>query len=155
MKKIRLLAMLVLVASLVLALASCFGGGVDDEGMAKIVIEYGENDYAVYEVDLEKIENKDTGAVGVFEYLAGVEDSDFTYVLNGTFLSSVCNLVPKGNQYVSIYTSVEEDFMVPTAEWPDVATVEYDGMKLTTAGLGLDSMHVTDGAVILFRMESF
>ena len=155
MKKIRLLAMLVLVASLVLALASCFGGGVDDEGMAKIVIEYGENDYAVYEVDLEKIENKDTGAVGVFEYLAGVEDSDFSYVISGTWLSSVCNLVPIGNQYVSIYTSVEEDFMVPTAEWPDVATVEYDGEELTASGVGLTDMTVADGAVILFRMESY
>ena len=155
MKKIRLLAMLVLVASLVLTLASCFGGGVDDEGMAKIVIEYGENDYAVYEVDLEKIENKDNGAVGIFEYLKGLEDSDFTYVLNDTWLSSVCNLIPKGNQYVSIYTSVEEDFMVPTAEWPDVATVEYDGEELTASGVGLSDMTVADGAVILFRMESY
>lgn len=153
MKKIRLFAMLVLVASLVLSLASCFGG-VDGEGMAEIVIEYGENNYAVYTVDLEKIENKDNGAVGVFEYLAGVEDSDFTYVLSGTWLSSVCDLVPGDRQYISIYTSVEEDFAVATPDWP-VNTVEYDGGELTASGVGLDSMHVTDGAVILFRMESY
>ena len=75
-------------------------------------------------------------------------------MLSGTWLVSVCDLVPGDRQYVSIYTSVEEDFAVATPEWP-VTTIEYDGGELTASGVGLDSMHVTEGAIILFRMESY
>lgn len=157
----RILSLLLLFAILVTALASCGGGKVDLEGVAKIAIERAEGDYLEYEVDLSKLERHDEGALSLLEYIASEEGSTLYYNVQwgggyGAYVTSIGGLTPDPtSQYISIYTSEEGDFAVPTEWTPTVPTAKYGDMTLTYAGVGLSSMTVKDGTVILFRMESF
>ena len=162
MKKTKLLAILLVAVMIAASLTSCLGGDVSKTGTAKIVIENGENDYTVYDVDLSKLEKYDEGAISLLEYIASQENSTLYYNVQwgggyGAYVTSIGSLNPDSskNQYVSLYTSESEDFAVPTEYAPTVATVKYGDMTLTYAGVGLSSMHINDGTVILFRLESY
>jgi len=154
----KLPLILVVIAMAALTLMSC-GGGVADEGIAKIVVENGENDYTVYEVDLAKLGEYDEGAISLLEYLASAENNPLSYKVQGSeygaFITEIGALKPSDSQFLAIYTSEEADFAVPTADYPTVATVTYGEMTLTSSGVGLSSMTINDGTVILFRIESF
>ncbi|MBE6534696.1 MAG: aminoacyl-histidine dipeptidase [Ruminococcaceae bacterium] len=157
----RILSILLVVAMTLLALVSCAGGIVASTGTAKIVVEKAEGDYSVYEVDLSKLERRDEGAISLLEYIASLEGSTLYYNVQwgggyGAYITSIDTLNPNpANQYIAIYTTEEEDFAVPTEWTPTVPTVEYGDMTLTYTGVGLSSMHVKDGTVILFRLEGF
>lgn len=150
MKKILrvTLALLVVIAGVV-SLFSCFGT-VADEGSVTVVIEL-EEDYTVYTVELENVEVGEKGALAILEYLS--ENEEMHLVVNGTYIEELGALIPDAgaNQYVSIYTSEEVDFGVA----PFDTKVEYNGQTLTASGVGINSMTVNDGTVILFRMESY
>ena len=123
--------------------------------------ENGENDYTVYEVDLSKLEKRDEGALSLLEYLASLEGSTLYYNVQwgggyGAYITSIGSLNPDPTcQYISLYTTEEADFAVPTEWSPTVATATYGEITLTYAGVGLSSMHINDGTVILFRLEGF
>ena len=157
----RILSLLLLFAILVTALASCGGGKVDLEGVAKIAIERAEGDYLEYEVDLSKLERHDEGAISLLEHVASLEGSTLYYNIQwgggyGAYITSIGSLSPDPScEYISLYTSESADFAVPTEYMPTVSTVEYSGKTLTYAGVGLSSMHINDGTVILFRLESY
>ena len=51
--------------------------------------------------------------------------------------------------------TAEEDFAVPSEWSPVVPTATYGSITLTYSGVGLSSMHITDGTVVLFRVEGF
>ena len=162
MKKIsKILAILLVLVTVTVSLVSCMGGDVSKTGTAKIVVENGENDYTVYEVDLSKLEKHDEGAISLLEDIASQEGSTLYYNVQwgggyGAYITSIGSLSPNPqNQYVAIYTSEESDFAVPTDYAPTVATAKYGDMTLTYSGVGLSSMHINDGTVILFRLESF
>lgn len=163
MKRMKKLSALLLVLVMaVLALASCgASGNVAETGVAKIVVENGENDYTVYEVDLSKLEKRDEGAISLLEYIASQEGSTLYYNVQwgggyGAYVTAIGSLSPNpSNQYVALYTSEKADFAVPTEWSPTVATTAYGDMTLTFAGVGLSNMHVNDGTVILFRLEGF
>lgn len=160
-KTSKLLAFFLIVAMIVTTLVSCFDGDVSLTGTAKIVVENGENDYTVYEVDLSKLEKHDEGALSLLEYIASQEGSTLYYNVQwgggyGAYVNSIGSLVPNPqNQYIALYTSESADFAVPTEYAPTVATVKYGDITLTYAGVGLSSMHINDGTIILFRLESF
>ena len=157
----KFLSALVIVAMLLAMLVSCMGGEAAATGIAKVVIENGENDYTVYEVDLSKLEKSDEGALSLLEYIASEEGSTLYYNVQwgggyGAYVTSIGSLTPDPTcQYISLYTNEEVDFAVPTEWSPTVATAKYGEITLTYAGVGLSSMHINDGTVILFRLEGF
>ena len=157
----KFLSALVIVAMLLAMLVSCMGGEAAATGIAKIVIENGENDYTVYEVDLSKLEKRDEGAISILEYIASLEGSTLYYNVQwgggyGAYITSIGSLSPDPTcQFIALYTTEEADFAVPTEWSPTVATAAYGDMTLTYAGVGLSSMHINDGTVILFRLEGF
>ena len=157
----KILSLFLVVAVMLAALVSCGGGNVASTGNAKLVVEKAEGDYTVYDVDLAKLENRDEGAMSVLEYVASLEGSTLYYNVQwgggyGAYITSIDALNPNPmNQYIAIYTTEEEDFAVPTEWTPTVATVKYGETTLTYSGVGLSSMHVKDGTVILFRLEGF
>ena len=157
----RILAFILIAVITVLSLASCGGGNVASTGTAKIVIEKAEGDYTVYEADLSKLERRDEGAISLLEYIASLEGSALYYNVQwgggyGAYITSIDTLNPNPqNQYIAIYTTEEADFAVPTEWSPTVATAKYENITLTYAGVGLSSMHINDGTVILFRLEGF
>lgn len=163
MKRTSKIVVLALVICVTLsAFTSCQSKStVADSGTAKIVIENAENDYTVYEVDLSKLENRSEGVMSLLEYVAMLEGSELYYNVQwgggyGAYVTSIGTLVPDSTcQYVSIYTTEASDFAVPTDYAPTVATVKYGDITLTYSGVGMSSMHVNDGTVILFRIESF
>ncbi len=144
--------------TVLLAFASC--GKVADEGNVTVIIEGRDGEFTVCKTYLEKVENKSEGAVGVLESLRDRETNPLSVDIGsgsyGAFINSIDSLAPNPeNEYIAIYTNEENDFAVPSEYMPTVSTVSYDGMTLTYAGVGLGSMTVKDGTVILFRIEGF
>ena len=162
MKKTNKLFVAFIAAIIIVAtLGSCMGGETAATGTAKVVVENGENDYTVYEVDLSKLERRDEGALSLLEYIASEEGSTLYYNVQwgggyGAYITAIGSLKPDpSNQYIALYTTEKADFAVPTEWTPTVATAKYGDITLTFAGVGLSSMHINDGTVILFRLEGF
>lgn len=158
----KIFSLLLALAMLTCMLASCGGEElVSNTGTAKIVVEHSDGTYAVFEADLSKLEKNDEGAVSVLEYIASQENSTLYFNLQwgggyGAYITAIDTLSPDvSNQYIAIYTSEEKDFAVPSEWSPTVATVKYGDKTLTYSGVGLSSMHINDGTVILFRIEGF
>lgn len=162
MKNVKsIISTVALALVLALALTACTGGDVGLEGTATLVIEGRDGAYTTYEVDLSKLERHDEGAISLLEYVASLEGSTLYYNVQwgggyGAYVTSIGSLSPDPScEYISLYTSESADFAVPTEYMPTVSTVEYSGKTLTYAGVGLSSMHINDGTVILFRVEGF
>ena len=49
-----------------------------------------------------------------------------------------------------VYTSLEKDF----GTWEGVGVLEYEGITLKSAGVGVSEMSVVSGTTILFRLEA-
>lgn len=162
MKNVKsIISTVALALVLALALTACTGGDVGLVGTATLVIEGRDGGYTTYEVDLSKLERHDEGAISLLEYVASLEGSTLYYNVQwgggyGAYITSIGSLSPDPScEYISLYTSESADFAVPTEYMPTVSTVEYSGKTLTYAGVGLSSMHINDGTVILFRVEGF
>ena len=134
-------------------LVSCFTTTVGESGDVTFVIENRDGSYEVYKICLEDVENKDKGALGVLESLNSRENNPLPVDMAGTMIKSIGSLEPDASkgEYIFIYTSLEKDF--GTGDF--AATLEYDGVTLTMAGVGIESMSVEAGTVILFRIESW
>ena len=163
MKKIlKLTAALTAAVLVLLALASCSAptGNVAEKGTATVVIE-GADGYQTYSVDLSKLKERDEGAYTLIKYISEQENSTLYYSVSagggyGAYVSSIGSLYPDATcEYISVYTSCEKDFAVPTEYMPTVNTVDYDGKTLTYSGVGISRMTVEDGTIILFRIEKF
>lgn len=100
-----------------------------------------------FTVDLGKVEITD-GAMSILEYLKNEGELDYeaTDGAYGAYLTKVGSIEENatGGKYVGIWTSVEEDFDVSAY----ATTKEYKGKTLTSAGVGISQMTITDGAVI-------
>ena len=150
----KLLVLLLALACVLGSLTSCeyiFGGGVDDEGDVKVVVENTDGSYELFKVSLEDVENKSEGAKGIIEHLSqnvelNVNMIDSTY---GAYVSAIGSISESASMgiYVIVYTSVKTD------GYEGSPTVEYDGMTLYQSGVGLSDMTVSAGTVILFRAE--
>ncbi len=161
MKTKKLLTLILALFVLTAALVSC--GRVEDSGTATVVVETSENgetNYEVYYIDLSELKNKDEGALSLINHLLSDTDSGFVCDIQdagyGAYVNSVSTLVPDTtSEYIAIYTSEKTDFAVPSEWQPTVPTVKYGDMILTYSGVGLSSMTVKDGTVILLRLETF
>ena len=156
--KLGIIAALSLVFCLFFALVGC-GGSVTDEGTAYVVIENRDGSFEEYAVDLALLTERDSGGLSLLEYL-GEKEGGIVYSVNygggyGGYINSIGSLYPGANEYVSLYTSEERDFAVPTEYMPTVSEVKYGERTLKYSGVGIGDMSVKDGTVILLRMESY
>ena len=151
MKKILAL---ILVLITLLSFAACGTTEVAEEGGVKVVVENRDGTYEVYEVLLEEVTDKSEGAYSIIKHLSEREEkpvADIVESTYGAYVNAVGSLTPVGNEYVAIYTSVEKDFSTYDTE----SEVKYDGKTLKVAGVGLSSMSVEKGTIILFRIETY
>ncbi len=153
MKK-RILALLLALVIALCALTSCdiLFGEVADEGNVTVVVENSDGTYDVFKTNLDAVENKNEGAKGVIEHLNKGESNlylemvDSTY---GAYVSAIGSIKESfaDNKYVVVYTSVATD------TYEGAPTVQYEGVTLYQAGVGLSGMTVEEGTIILFRLE--
>lgn len=154
MKK-RLFALIIVTLMLTLSLVSCdlFLGEVAEEGDITVVVENSDGSYDVYKTYLEEVENKSEGAKGVVEHLKAREDDPlYLEMINSTYgayvgaIGSIKESAADG-MYVIVYTSVKAD------SYEGAPILNYEGMTLYQAGVGLSGMAVPAGGVVLFRLE--
>ena len=155
----RILA-LILALVMVLAFAACNltetgddtdnGAGEQDavQKTATLVLET--DPKTEFEIDLNKVEITN-GLLSVLDYLKAEGKLDYT----GTsgYLDKVGTLEndAAAGKYIYIYTSVVADADVSQY----ATTVEYNGMTLTSSGVGASDMHIEDGAVIYIGLISW
>ena len=153
--KTRILSLALALVLVVMAMTSCglLWGEVAEGGDVTVVIENADGTYEVYKTYLEDVENKQEGAKGVIEHLSERENNplylemvDSTY---GAYVSAIGSIKEDGDSslYVMVYTSVATD------SYEGAPTLDYEGITMHQAGLGLSGMSVEAGTVILFRLE--
>ena len=159
-KIISLITATLIILSLLVSCGDAFVGGPSIEGnIATVVLDYGDNNYRVYEIELDKLTDRSQGAYSLLLYAKENEGLklDAPNSTYGVYINSIGDLKPDAskNEYVAIYTSVESDFSVPTADFPEVKELTYHGVTLKAAGVGISSLTVVERAVFLFRIETF
>ena len=144
---------LILAVVMLFCLVSCFTTTVAEQGDVTFVIENRDGSYDVYKMYLEDVENRDKGALGVIESLNSRENNPLPVKMSGTMIKSIGSLIEDAlnGEYIMVYTSLERDFGVGDF----ASTIEYEGQTLTMAGVGIESMSVEAGTVILFRIETY
>ena len=153
--KTKFLALVMVLVLAFSAMTSCnfLFGSVAESGDVTVVVENADGTYDVYKTYLEDVENKDEGAKGVIEHLNKRENNplalemiDSTY---GAYVSAIGSIKEDGasKTYVIVYTSVAAD------SYDGAPTVDYDGVTMYQAGVGLSGMTVEAGTIILFRLE--
>ncbi len=150
--KIRITALLLALVTAALLLTSCslIFGDVADSGNFTVLVENTDGSYEVYKTDLDSLENKSEGAKGVVEHLNTGDDRLYLEMVDGSYgayVSAIGNIREGDGSYVIVYTSVASD------SYEGAPTVEYEGVTLYQAGVGLSGMTVEAGGVILFRLE--
>ena len=145
---------------LIMILVICFSsscslfGGVSDEGRVTVVIENTDGSYDSFNVELNEVENKSEGVRGILDHLAKGKEKLYVGLVDGgygAYVSAIGKIAesPTQGSYVMVYTSVNTD------GYEGGPTVDYNGITLYQAGVGISSMTVTDGTVILFRLEVY
>lgn len=153
--KNRILALIAALVVLAISLCSCsiLFGSVDEQGDVTVAVENTDGTYSTYAVYLEKVENKSEGAKGILEYLNTRDDSLYLEMVDSTYgayvgaIGSIKEDSASGT-YVMVYTSVATD------SYDGAPTVDYNGITLYQSGVGLSSMNIESGTVILFRLET-
>ena len=153
MKK-RLFALLLIVASVLMVFTSCdlLFGKVDDSGSFTVVVENSDGGFDVFKANLEEIENNKEGAKGVVEHLSKGDDGLYLEMVDSTYGAYVSAIgsIRESNAdkvYVIVYTSVQTD------SYDGAPTLQYEGVTLYQSGVGLSAMSVSEGGIILFRLE--
>ena len=152
MKKIT--ALIVFIALMLTALTSC-GTAIAEKGDVTVVIEAADGEYEVYKTYLENVENKNNGALGVLENLRDREENPLHVVYSnstyGAFITEIGSIKQDESEgkYVVAYTSVESD------SYASAPTQIYEGTTLFSSGVGISSMTVNEGTVILFRIVEY
>ena len=152
--KNRIISIILLAAVCLLSLSSCdyLFGDVADDGKVIVVVEESDGGFSKFTADLAFVEKKYEGAAGVLDYLSGradrlyVETTDGGYGAYVTAIGSIRENKSEG-MYVIVYTSVKAD------SYAGAPTVDYEGITMYQSGVGLSSMTVEAGTVILFRLE--
>ncbi len=140
---------LCLLAAVLLLTAACNAGRVDDTGSATVVVAVGD-EVDEYEVPLSEVDGS-RGAFGLLDYLAS--EGKLTYTAEdsgyGAYLTRVGELCEDADAgvYIGIWTSVESDM---DRESVYSTTVNYGGIELVSAAVGISSMSVPDGATVYF-----
>lgn len=153
MKK-KIMASVIAVVMLIVSLTSCdlIFGSVAQEGCFTVVVENTDGSYEVFETGLDAVENKDEGAKGVLEHLSTGSDRlylEMTDSSYGAYVSAIGSIreSTEDKMYVIVYTSVATD------SYEGATTIDYNGVTLYQAGVGLSGMTVAENGIILFRLE--
>ena len=159
-QKMKRIISLILAVVVAFTLASCeyfnvFGGDVAEQGDVTVVVEAADGAYEVYKTYLENVKNKNDGGLGVLENLETREENPLNLkVINGSYgafveeIGSIKQDAAKG-EYIMFYTSLESD------SYLGAPTLEYEGITLYQSGVGISSIRVESGSVILFRLEKY
>ena len=152
----RLIAVFVLAVLMLGCLCSCnlINNSVAEEGDVTIVIENVDGSYDVYDIVLESVENKNEGVKGILEHLNKGDDKLYVEMVDstyGAYVSAIGNIKEDAasGSYVMLYTSIASD------SYEGAPTVDYDGTTLYQSGVGMSSMNVESGTVVLFRLETY
>ena len=135
----KTLSALLIIATLLTLLISCKS---TDSGKMTLVIST--ETPTEYELEF-KGEDITEGLISVLKLL------EIPYTESFGMLSSVGELAPEPPVYIYIFTSVEKDFDV--SEY--ATTTKYNGVTLTSAGIGAKDMTITDGAIIYIGTISY
>ena len=148
----RLLALALALTVTLFCLVSCGTGEIDAEGTVTVVIF--DTEATEYTVSLDSLSDGE-GLIPLLDYLKAEEGVDYTATDAGygAYLTSLGTLKENATEgkYLYVYTSVEADFDVSAY----AKTVEYDGKTLTSSGVGISEMSLTDGAVIYFTYITY
>ena len=153
--KTRILSLALVLVMIIMAMTSCdfLWGDVADSGFVTVVIENPDGTYDVYKTYLEEVANKQEGAKGIVEHLNAAEENPlYLEMVNstyGAYVSAIGSIKEDftTSTYVMVYTSVATD------SYEGAPTVDYEGVTMYQAGVGLSGMSVEEGTIILFRLE--
>ena len=153
--KTRILSLALVLVMIIMAMTSCdfLWGDVADSGFVTVVVENADGTYDVYKTYLEEVANKQEGAKGIVEHLNAKEENPlYLEMVNstyGAYVSAIGSIKEDftTSTYVMVYTSVATD------SYEGAPTVDYEGVTMYQAGLGLSGMSVEEGTIILFRLE--
>lgn len=153
--KNRIFAVILTVTAMLFAITSCsyIFGDVAEQGDVTVVVENTDGSYEVYKTYLENVENKKEGAKGVVENLRDREDNPLNLEMvdgsYGAYVSGIGSIKEDltSKMYIIVYTSLASD------SYEGAPTVDYEGVTLYQAGVGLSGMAVEAGEIILFRLE--
>lgn len=158
MKKIaKLFALSIAICILVLTLAACGGGNVAKSGTATVVIDNGDGTFLTYEVNLSELDEYSEGAFSLLKHLGSIEENPLTFSMvwggYGAYLTAIGSISENSvtYEYIYVYTSNSKDF--DTSEY--AKELDYEGQTLKSSGVGVSSMNIEDGTVVLFRLEGF
>lgn len=148
---LSVVASLLLIALTLTAFIGCKGktGDVASAGTATVVVAVGD-DVRAYEIPLDRLDGE-RGAIVLLDYLR--EEGSLEYASAdlgyGPYLTRVGHLAEKASEgiYVGIWTNVESDV---DRESIYSTKVEYNGVELYSANVGMGELNVPDGAVIYF-----
>ena len=154
MKK-RILALVLVLVMAFVSMTSCdlLWGEVAESGDVTVVVENADGTYDVYKTYLENVENKSEGAKGIVENLNNRENNPLTLEMidstYGAYVSAIGSIKEDAatKTYVIVYTSVATD------SYDGAPTLDYEGVTMYQAGVGLSAMSVEAGTIILFRLE--
>lgn len=156
----KFLSLLIVAVMLCLSLVSCSGGNVASSGTATLLVDKGDGDYTVYTVELSELEKHDEGALTLLEYLSTQKGTDLYYGTQagggyGAYITNINSLNPDPtSEYIAVYTSEPSDFSV-SSDGMEMPSVMYNETELKYSGVGISSMNIKDGTVVMFRLESF
>ena len=148
----RILALALALAVALLSLVSCGTGETDAAGTVTVVIY--DTEAMEYTVSLDSL-SEGKGIIPVLDYLKAEEGVDYTATDSGfgAYLTELGTLKENAaeGKYLYVYTSVESDFDLTAY----ALTVEFGGKTLTSSGVGISEMSLTDGAIIYFTYITY
>ena len=153
-KYAKILVAILLITLLATALFACINPDNDSQGTMTLVVINGD-DVNEYVVDLAKIPsgNSSTGLMAVLDYLK--DKGDITYTSQssqyGAYLTQVNSIVPQGNEYIAILTSVEKDMSVGAY----ATTMTYKGVDCKTSDFGASSMTILADCTIILTKATY
>ena len=151
-KHVKLTAILLILASLFL-LVSCGGAGEDpapDATVTLVLEDRIDGSPNAYTVRLSDLSEGD----GIIPLLAYVSDTyGLAFEMDGTMISKIGAIENNADagEWIYVYTTVTED--VDVSEYR--MTVEYQGMTITSSGVGATDMRLKDGAIIYIGLITF
>ena len=157
MKKTVKLLSLLLALSLLFSLFSCGDAQTPEEEkpadtyVTLVLEDKSDNTPDVYEVKISELA-KGEGIIPLLTYVSEKNGLEFAMRGDGVIekIAHLENDYSK-NSYIYVYTSLDADKDVSAYR----STVNYNGVTLTSAGVGVSDMHLEDGVIIYVGLINF
>jgi hypothetical protein len=158
MKKTKKLLSLILCLVLAISLMACSTDNSEDDTPkspdASVTLVFEDSSDGIpnaYEVKLSELSNG-VGIIPLFTYVCEKNGLEFDMRDDGVIekIAHLENDYSK-NSYIYVYTSLDADKDVSAYR----STVTYNGVTLTSAGVGVSDMHLEDGVIIYVGLINF